>query len=62
MDYCPLQSGDILQKGDEYSTAKGVWRIVPEFMIGDHIPENTNGTKWRRPEGGAKSKKHWWNK
>ena len=60
--YIELKAGDILQKGDEYSTMR-IWRTVPDFMIGDVIPEGSNGTLWRRSEGNTKArkkKKHWW--
>ena len=42
-----LQPGEMLRKGDEYSTMPSIWRAVPEFMIGDIIPENDQ-TQWRR--------------
>ena len=42
-----LKAGDKLQKGDEYNTC-GAWREIPDFMVGDKIPDR-KGTEWRRP-------------
>jgi len=51
MNYQELHSGDILQKNDEYSAMYNVWRVIPEFMIGDVIPD-CDSTHWRRPPEG----------
>jgi len=67
MEYSDLKPGDELQSNDEYSTSRGVWRVIPDFMEGDIIPDN-EGTEWRRPIVGKKQpkplmeKKHWWKK
>jgi len=53
-DYIELNTGDILQKGDEYTTMTNLknggslWRSVPDFLIGDKIIGD-DITKWRRP-------------
>jgi len=52
--YTCLKEGEVLQAGDEYSTS-GLWRIIPDFMVGDIIPEADN-TGWRRPQKENKSK------
>jgi len=60
-DYIELSPGDVLQNGDEYNT-EHIWRPIPDFMIGDVIPDG-NDTKWRRSAGAKSSfKKHWWSK
>jgi hypothetical protein len=63
ISYIMLEVGEKLQKGDEYSTVKGVWRLIPTFMVGNIIPASTD-TKWRRTNMGnsLNSKKHWWKK
>jgi hypothetical protein len=45
--YNKLEAGEPLETGDEYST-NGIWRIIPEFMVGDRIPD-CEKTSWRRP-------------
>ena len=44
--YRYLNVGEKIRKGDEYNTNLGIWRIVPEFLIGDIILESS--TQWRR--------------
>jgi len=57
-----LNNGDILKEGDEYSTSNGLWRFIPDFMVGNTIP--TSDTKWRRVKEGKppKKKKRWFEK
>ena len=46
MSYEELNTGDILQGGDEYATSFKNWKAIPDFMVGDVIKESS--TKWRR--------------
>jgi len=47
-DFEILNTGDILQKDDQYSTSRDKWTDIPNFMIGDKIIKST-GTFWKRP-------------
>jgi len=46
--YQHLQDGDKLEQGDEYSTTTGLWREIPDCLIGDKIPKSVSKTQWRR--------------
>ena len=46
-DFEILNTGDILQKDDQYSTSRDKWTDIPNFMIGDKIIES-GSTLWRR--------------
>ena len=46
--YQYLQDGDKLEQGDEYAASTGIWREVPDFLIGDKIPKSQSDTQWRR--------------
>jgi len=61
MLYENLKAGDKLRQGDEYSTAAGAWKEVPNFMIGDKIPDSKS-TQWRRllPDNKPPEKKKGW--
>lgn len=48
MNYQDLKSEDILQHNDEYSAHTQAWKPIPDFMIGDKVPDCQN-TRWRRP-------------
>lgn len=54
-EYISLEAGGKIQNGDEYSSNQGIWRTVPDFLVGDTIPESS--TKWRRPIQGNESKR-----
>lgn len=45
VSYIDLKNGDTLKAGDEYSTGSN-WRTIPDFMVGDTIPNSA--THWRR--------------
>ena len=46
-DYISLNTGDKIQKFDEYNSNNNLWRVVPDFLIGDKVVESSS-TKWRR--------------
>ena len=47
--YRYLETGEKIQKGDEYNANLGVWRVVPNFLIGDIVPDVPGSTtQWRR--------------
>lgn len=58
-EYIKLNNGEILKEGDEYSTSNGMWRFIPDFMVGNTIPDSD--TQWRRAKKGKfiKKKKRW---
>ena len=59
--YTELKAGDKIQDRDEYCSGQGTWRVVPDFLWGDKVPEGT--TLWRRPalkELLPKKKKWFW--
>jgi len=61
--YQYLQDGDKLEKGDEYSSTNGIWREIPDCLIGDKIPKAQSDTQWRRIINKNKiteAKKHWY--
>jgi len=61
-EYIHLSNGDILKEGDEYSTSNGLWRFIPDFMVGNIIP--VANTQWRRTirVNPPKKKKRWFEK
>jgi hypothetical protein len=58
-NYISLNAGEIIQKFDEYSTNNDLWRIVPEFLIGEKVIESSH-TKWRRLIVSNEVKKEKW--
>jgi len=46
-DYISLNAGDKIQKFDEYNSNNDLWRIIPDFLIGEKVIESSH-TKWRR--------------
>jgi len=65
--YIELKDGNILEEGDEYSTTCGLWRTIPDFLVGDPIPISDSDTHWRRrdkttPNNVIEKKKGWFKK
>jgi hypothetical protein len=46
-DYISLNTGEKIQKFDEYNSNNNLWRVVPDFLIGEKVIESSS-TKWRR--------------
>lgn len=57
--YTLLNTGEKIQKFDEYNTDNNLWRVVPDFLIGDKIVESSS-TKWRRLITNKVEEKKWY--
>ena len=58
-DYISLNAGEKIQKFDEYNSNNNLWRVVPDFLIGEKVIESSS-TKWRRKIINNEVKKEKW--